>query len=267
MRGAVLRLAAVAAALASTAVTVPAAGQEYEDYQFGQDDWQRPKEPPPTPDEFEFAYEHFALEVRFAPYWPEVDEEFGGSATPFEDTFGGQARVYFGLELDWLPLRIPYVGALGPSFSWGYTRCTGRGIVVSTGQQSESDTALNIMPMYVAGVLRADYLLRKWGIPVVPYGKVGLGMGLWKTSGAGRTSRVGDTLGKGTAFGLHLGLGGAIALTAFDPTSQASMKDETGIESVNLFGEWMWANLDGIGSHPAMHVGTSTVAFGLGVDW
>lgn len=31
------------------------------------------------------------------------------------------ARFYLGAEFDYLPLRIPYVGLVGPGLGWGYT--------------------------------------------------------------------------------------------------------------------------------------------------
>ena len=69
-------------------------------------------------------------------------------------------------------------------------------------------------------------------------------------------------------MGMHLALGGAIALNAFDPTAAVSLREDTGIGYAYLFGEWMWANLDGIGSSSStMHVGTSTAVVGVAIDW
>ena len=213
-----------------------------------------------------FNPEHFALELRFGPYWPEVDEEFGASPGPYEQTFGTDARFYFGLELDWLPFRIPYVGAIGPSFGWGYTRSAGEGVLVRTGEPA-GETSLIILPMHVSGVLRADYMLREWGVPVVPYLKAGLGMGLWTASGSDDVSEVDGDKGRGTSFGLHFAVGGALSVTALDPEAKASIQADTPVLNAFLFGEWMYLNLDGIGSHPQMHVGTSTVVVGIGIEW
>jgi hypothetical protein len=235
-------------------------------------DWRQPRAEELNPDADAFSPEHFAFELRFAPYWPEVDEELGSSPGPYESMFGTKARFYFGLELDWLPFRIPYIGTIGPSFGWGYTRSSGKAILVSTGQAADADTSLTILPMHFSAVLRGDYLLEKWRIPIVPYGKLGLGLGLWTASGAEGTSEValgdGSTVkGQGTSLGMHLALGGMIALSAFDQESEYSMREDSGVQNAYVFGEWMWANLDGIGSYPQMHVGTSTAVFGLAIDW
>ena len=239
-------------------------------------DWRHARAEELDPDVGTFDPERFSLELRFAPYWPEVDEEFAASPGPYERMFGTKARFYFGLELDWQPFRIPYVGTIGPAVGWGYTRSSGSAIIVSTGQPADASTSLTILPMHFSVALRGDYLLRKWRIPIVPYAKLGLGMGLWTASGPEGTSDytapdapadASPDKGQGMSLGLHLALGGMVALTAFDPTSETSMREDTGVLDAYLFAEWMRANLDGIGSYPQMHVGTSTAAFGFAIDW
>jgi hypothetical protein len=78
--------------------------------------WRQFDRPPREPADTQFAFE-----VRFGPYWPQVDSEDGLSGTPYESTFGNDGRFYFGLEFDWMPLRIPYVGTFGVGVGWGYT--------------------------------------------------------------------------------------------------------------------------------------------------
>ena len=63
--------------------------------------------------------QNFALELRFSPYRPQVDQEPGIQGTPFADSFGTKPRLYFGIEFDWQVYRIPYVGTIGP----GETGC------------------------------------------------------------------------------------------------------------------------------------------------
>lgn len=63
--------------------------------------------------------QNFALELRFSPYYPRVDEEPGLRGTPFKDRFGDNPRLYVGLEFDWQVLRIPYIGTIGPGFGAG----------------------------------------------------------------------------------------------------------------------------------------------------
>ncbi|AUX21401.1 hypothetical protein SOCEGT47_018830 [Sorangium cellulosum] len=209
----------------------------------------------------------FAFELRFGPYSPEVDEEFSGTG-PYGRTFGDGQRFYFGLEVDWLPLRIPYVGAIGPGFGWGYTSASAKGFLAESGfsERSDEETSLTIMPMHLSAVVRLDELMRRTGVPVVPYAKLGVGMGVWAAgAGAGDAKHEG-VLGKDISWGTHLALGGMLSLNWLDPRAVSRLDESTGVNHVYAFGEWMYANLDGLGSRPQMHVGTSTWIVGLALD-
>jgi hypothetical protein len=219
--------------------------------------------------------QYFAAELRFGPYSPNVDSEFNGKAKPYEDTFGTGVRFYFGLEFDFLPLRIPYVGVVGAGFGWGYTKASGKAKYdsgIKKGQASDEDTSLAIMPMYGAIVLRADHLMRRTGIPLVPYAKFGIGFAPWKATDASGTSQYTDPETQqvidaaATTLGFHLALGGMLSLNFIDPRSAARLDESTGVNHIYLFGEWMDAMLNGIGSGPAMRVGTSTFIGGIAVD-
>jgi hypothetical protein len=208
----------------------------------------------------------FAFELRFGPYSPAVDDEFSG-AGPYKRTFGDGQEFYFGVEVDWLPLRIPYVGAIGPGLGWGYTSASAKAFVAGSSARAEAEeTSLTIMPMHLSAVLRADELMRRTGVPIVPYAKAGLGMGLWTTSSGPGVPKPDGVRGEGITWGTHLALGGMLALNWLDRRSASQLDETTGINHTYLFGEWMLANLDGIGSRPQMHVGTSTWVLGLGFD-
>ncbi|AGP35272.1 MXAN_2562 family outer membrane beta-barrel protein [Sorangium cellulosum] len=208
----------------------------------------------------------FAFELRFAPYSPEIDEEFSG-AGPYEGTFGDGAQFYFGMELDWLPLRIPYVGAIGPGLGWGYTSTSAKAFEAGSATRAEAEeTSLTVMPMHVSAVLRGDELMRRTGVPIVPYAKAGLGMGLWFTSSGPGTADVDGVRGEGITWGTHLALGAMLALNWMDRRASSQLDETTGINHTYFFGEWMYANLDGLGSSPQMHVGTSTWVLGLALD-
>jgi hypothetical protein len=210
--------------------------------------------------------QNFAVEVRFGPYRPEVDESFGGNG-PYTKAFGTGKSVYFGLELDWQALRIPWVGTFGPGISWGTTSKSNAAKISKSTKDSAEDTYFSVQPMYGVGVLRIDVLAREVGIPIVPYGKFGLGYALWSTgTDAGVSTRDG-VLGKGHTWGTHLALGGSVLLDFIDTSAAAQADEDTGINNSYIFLEWMRNNLDGmIESKPQMHVGTSTWVLGLAVE-
>ncbi|HTJ83254.1 MAG TPA: MXAN_2562 family outer membrane beta-barrel protein, partial [Polyangiaceae bacterium] len=238
-------------------------------------DWRHKSRPYEEPADTQFAFE-----VRFAPYWPAVDDEPGLSGKPYETTFGTAPRFYFGLEFDWMPLRIPYVGMFGPGFGWGYTwasekarkqGCTGSAEACA----SEDITSLSIMPMHLSAVLRGDELMRRTGVPIVPYAKFGPAVGLWSSAKSSGDATVKETVdgktvdvaGEGTTWGLNLALGGMIALNWLDASSAGRLRESTGIGHIYIFGEWMDAMLNGFGTGGQMYVGTSTFACGLAGDF
>lgn len=251
---------------------------------IGESNWRQTSRPTRR-DAYESS-QHFAFELRFGAYSPEVDEELGAGfgenpLAPYAKTFGEPAdgqwetdpQFYFGIEFDWQAVRIPYVGVIGPGFGWGFTSTSAVAKVVGTGAPSGTDTSLTIMPMHVSAVLRGDELMRRTGVPIVPYGKLGLGFATWSASTTSGDSVYLDPMtgestdGSGVTWGIHMALGGMLALNWLDGRSAATLDETTSVNHVYLFGEWMNAQLDGLGSRPQMHVGTSTWVLGLTADF
>ncbi|MDC0746899.1 MXAN_2562 family outer membrane beta-barrel protein [Polyangium mundeleinium] len=218
--------------------------------------------------------QRFALEFRFGLYYPAVDEEFGGTG-PYSKFFGDKGRFHFGGEFDWQALRIPYVGSFGPGVGIGYTSATGKAFREGTydapdgayyyDERRVGETSLTILPMHVSAVLRLDELFRRTGIPLIPFGKIGFGTGLWWVDVGEETAQVGpddDPIkGVGLSYGVHWAVGGMLALDWLGRRSMAALDQESGINHVHLFGEWTNHNL-GLGANQ-MKVGTSTWTVGI----
>jgi len=228
--------------------------------------------------------QHFALELRFGPYKPDVDSEFSGNGpyryvycTSVDDANNITqedcgAQFYFGLEFDYLPIRIPYVGLVGPGFGWGFTTTSSKARLESNPNvAADQDLSFTIMPMHLSAVIRADELMRKTGFPVVPYGKFGVGFGYWRAStdaGTAVYEKDGESIkGHGLSWGLHFALGAMLSLDFLDPRTAARLDEATSINHIYLFGEWMHSPLSGLGSKPQLSVGTSTAVFGLAMDF
>jgi hypothetical protein len=212
--------------------------------------------------------QRFAFELRFGPYYPAIDDEFGG-AGPYQQVFGNSGKFSFGFEFDWQALRIPWVGTIGPGVGWTFMSTSAHAFKLGTTDRSTVDTSLTIMPMHVSAVLRLDELFRRTGVPVVPYGKVGFGMATWSTSIQDETSKVKvsgrEVLGRGLSFGLHWAVGGMLALDWLSPRSMATLDAETGINHIYVFGEWLNYDL-GTFSDSQMQVGTSTWTVGMAME-
>jgi hypothetical protein len=204
-----------------------------------------------------------AFELRFGPYRPAIDDDFAQNPGPYKLAFGTDRRVYFGVEIDWQAFRIPNLGTIGPGVGWGYTHMSASAQLRSGLGPSPEQTSLSIMPMYGVGVLRVDVLARETPVPLVAYGKAGLGYGLYWT---------GNDLGtqaRGHTWGTHFAVGGMLLLDAIDEHASIELDNEWGINNTYFFFEWMVSNLDGLGSganHSALRVGTHTWVLGLALE-
>jgi hypothetical protein len=211
--------------------------------------------------------QQFTFELRFGQYFPEVDDKpgLGGASSgklPYASVFGPNDQFYFGVELDYLPFRIPYVGAIGPGLGWGYTHTSAKAnLTAAPTTVSGTDTSFTIMPMHLSAVVRFDELMRRTGVPIVPYAKLGLGLGLWMASPVPT-----DYSGTGATWGMHYAVGGMLALNFLDPRSAARLDETTGVNHAYVFGEYMRANLNGLASTPTFYVGSSSWVVGLAVD-
>jgi hypothetical protein len=208
-----------------------------------------------------------ALEVRFGRYIPSVDSSVSGG-TPFRDTFGDGNRYMFGLEGDWQVVRFPHFGTLGPGLGWGYTRATGLArLTNSPGTLSAEQTALSVMPFYAVGVLRADVLAREFGIPVVPYAKLGIGYALWWASDGGTTSQIDGVSGHGGSYGPQYALGLMFLLDELDPQTARDADNSLGINNSYIFGELFGSELNDFGSKKGMNVGANSWVLGLAIEF
>lgn len=203
----------------------------------------------------------FAFDIRFGPYTPRVDSEFSG-ATPYADTFGDKTRFLLGLEFDWLPLKLPDVGSLGPGVGWGVTGMSARAPRADGTGRSGQDTNLWIMPMYVVAVGRVS-ALSAIGVPIEPYAKAGIGIAPWWTNDSVDTSEVDGVVGRDISMGYQFAAGLVLNLSFLDPESGGD--SETG--NAGLFGEFYYSNLNGFGSGNQMQVGATTWAAGINVKF
>jgi len=213
------------------------------------------------------SQQNFALEIRFSPYRPQIDDDPNlNGATPYAKNFGTVPRFHFGLELDWQTLRIPYLGTIGPGIGVGRVGA-GRDVKTVSGRDSADQTNITIYPLYLVAVLRADYLFHNLGFPLVPYAKAGLGAGIWRATDAAGTSSNQNVSGKGTSWGTNVAIGISFALDAIDPGASRNMDNATGINATYLYLEGYWLSLNGIGQSNALRVGSNSWTTGLAFEF
>jgi hypothetical protein len=205
--------------------------------------------------------QRFAFELRFGPFHPNIDD--GLAAKPYETVFGDSKRVLAGAEFDWQMFRIPMVGTIGPGFGLSYTHMSAQARLRGTGELAAEETSLTLLPMYAAGVLRIDTLARSTAVPLVVYGKAGLGLGFFKMG-----NDV-ETQAKGHTWGMHYALGAMFLLDSLDSDSAAQLDNEMGINNTYIYLEWMMSKLDGFGhggDGSVLNIGTNTWITGLAFE-
>lgn len=206
----------------------------------------------------------FAFEIRFGQYPPRIDN--GLSGTPYKTTFGTKKRWQGGAELDWQAFRIPKLLSVGPGFGLAYTHAGAKARLSSGSGLSAQDTTLNILPMFLVGVLRLDIIADRTVIPLAPYAKLGAGYALWWSSDGDRGATAGTVKGRDTSYGYVAAAGLMLRLDWLDPGDAASADASLGLNHSGLFAEWMHSDLSGFGSDSVMDVGSSTWVAGLTLE-
>jgi hypothetical protein len=199
------------------------------------------------------------LELRFGPYYPNVDSEFADRADParpFEQVFSTKKHLLFGVELD---RQISHRGgtwAIGLGLS--HYKATAAALASDQVTRTGDQTSLTIYPLSLQAVYRADILRQRFGSPVIPYAKLGLDYALWSISDTAKsTSTSGQTAGWNAAAGVSLDL------SILDPEGVHTLDMETGINQIAIFFEVTHAALDGFGSSSVLRVGDTTWLGGL----
>lgn len=214
--------------------------------------------------------QNFAFELRFAPFTPEIDSDpaLNGQA-PFARTFGNKPRLLVSAEFDWQAYRIPYVGTIGLGVGVGYSSMSDPAQLAPplSGASAET-TTLEIYPFYAALVLRADTFWKRWHIPLVPYGKLGLAYSIWRASNTLGTSHSDGVTGAGGTFGSHVALGLSFDLNPFDEYAAREFDRALGVNNTYVFAEWARDDLRGLGFQDnVLRVGGTAWTFGLALEF
>jgi len=208
--------------------------------------------------------QHWALEVRFGPYSPDVDAEFQSAAEPpHYKYFLNKKKLLFQLELDYQFFHA--FGSAAVGLQAGYFREGAQSYDVQGIDRSGDHTALSLFPGAVQLVYRMDVPAKRLGIPLVPYAKAGLSYTYWRITDAnGDTARGDDgSKGRGGTPGWQAAAGLAIMLDWIDPASARALDAETGVNHTYIFGEYAHYAATGLGRKNALHVGDSTWSAGL----
>jgi len=192
-----------------------------------------------------------SLQLGLGSYLPRVDTAPGVTGAPYQSTFGDNSMLLFQAEVDRF-LWQKY-GAVGVGFAFGYAEKYGPAKVVTTpstpeGTTTTEKTALKILPLRLLAVYRMDYGALHWGIPLVPFVKVGLAYTPWWVTKGGDTETFDGQTGSGGKWGYSLAGGVALMLDFLEPDLSRNLATDTGIEHTYFMAEYVNDNTPGFGS-------------------
>jgi hypothetical protein len=210
--------------------------------------------------------QHFALELRFGPYRPDIDSEFAGTSrarmAPYRSVFGSNRHLMTQIEFDYQLIR--HVGSLGLGLSTGYFNETGHN-VDQAGNQTQDTSSLRLIPFALSAVYRFDLPYERMGIPIVPYGKLGLDYVFWTVQNGNSEVPEDPSGGRGAGgtLGWHAAVGLSLVLDFFDQNGANQFDEEMGINHTHLFFEYGHIAVNGLGQSNRLHVGDDTWTAGM----
>jgi hypothetical protein len=207
--------------------------------------------------------------------YPDIDQTPGlkpapgqTAATPYATTFNNQSMLFFQLEGDSF-LWSKY-GSAGVGFSAGYGERYAQASF-ATGGVAPVKTGLQLLPLKALVLYRMDYAQKRWNVPFVPYGKLGLIWEPWWATTGGSvdyyTSQSGVvTRGAGARWGWGWTAGLAFMLDVIEPRVAKDAQTDTGIRHSYLFVEYDADLVQGFGSQ-GIDLSNRRWMFGLAFDF
>jgi hypothetical protein len=208
----------------------------------------------------------YALELRFGPYLPDVDSEFGGGPTaPYAFTFGTKNRLMSQLEFDFEVFQK--FGTLAIGVQAGQFRSTAKACEKGTKNaaltsctRTSDDTSLSLIPLALLAVYRFDIPATFYKIPLVPYVKAGLNYTVWTIrNSTGDVAELDNgNRGQGGTAGWQVAAGLSLMLDFLDPGAARAFDGDIGVNHTYAFFEVAKINGRGLGAENVLRVGDTT---------
>jgi hypothetical protein len=207
-----------------------------------------------------------AIIFRGGGYKPRIDSEqalVDKGATPYKDTFGDSSLLLIELELQ----RFFYqgIGTAGLGFSAGYAEKYANALL-DDGSQSADKAALKVVPLQLNGFYKFDYAAFNWGIPLVPYAKLGLVYTPWWMTKGSVTEVVGGDKASGGKWGWAGTAGVQFLLDVLEPRFARDFDSDLGVNHSYLFVEYTHAEVNNFGGK-GLNLGSRRWMFGLALDY
>ena len=204
------------------------------------------------------------LSLKLGGYKPLIDSEAGLKGTPYADIFGSGAMLLGEIEAE----RYFWhgYGSAGASLSVGYAEKYASALA-PPGANVDVKTALKVVPIRLAGTYRYDYLALHFGIPFVPYAKVGLVYTPWWSSkGAAAVDYADGVRAAGGKWGFELVGGLSLMLDVLEPRLAHDFASDLGVVHTYLFGEFTYADVNNFGQN-GLDLSSRHWMFGLAFEY
>lgn len=201
----------------------------------------------------------FSAEVKLGGYTPSIDSEFSEGQGPYQRFFGDKGMWMFETQLS--VAAIDLWGPLGVTANIGYAQKSASMLFADDGTDAPGETTLRIIPMRLGLSYNAEYLYRRFHVPLIPSATIGLDYALWSTKDAGD-----DTSGSGGKSGWHVGAGLDLVLDPLAPGSAAVMSRKYGIEKTYLGVDFTSTHLNNFGQS-TFDLSDNQWLFGLGFSF
>jgi hypothetical protein len=207
-----------------------------------------------------------ALEIKLGSYRPLIDSDPAlGGQTPYADTFGGDMLLF---EIEGDRQIFQKFGSAAVGFSIGYAEKYGWATAPagSTSQVAER-TALFVLPLKLMGVYRLDVAAVRYGVPLVPYVKLGLAYTPWWITKGGGVEFANGRRGAGGNWGYTAVLGLSVMLDFFDPRLARDFDSDLGVNHSYLFAEYVHEDVNDFGNPQALNLSSRHWMFGLTLEY
>ena len=252
------RLAGVLGTLSAAAITFGAGAASAQIILHDAEDESQPYQTP----------QHWALELRFGPFRPNIDSEFT-TGTPYKTYFGSGNHLMSQVELDFQIFHGFGSAAVGASIGY-FSQSANAFLAADPTLRSGDKTTLLLLPLSVSAVYRFDVLAERHRIPLIPYAKAGLDYTFWSiTDGNGNVAhwtsddKLRAGTGQGGTPGWHAAAGMTLLLDVFDPGAARELDSEIGVNHTHLFVEGGYYNVTGFGAKGKLRVGDTTWLGGI----
>ena len=209
------------------------------------------------------------LELHGGSYTPSVDSAVSGG-TPWKDIFGGDSLTLLRLHLDYEVFQDFGTIAIGGGLGYGWI--DGKALDEKN-EPTSDEVGFNLAPFTFTVAYRWDWAAQRYGVPFVPYVKVGLTAALWwstdakdsisNTRGTGGDERN----GMGVTLGWHAGAGLQFLLDVFSSSMATGFDTEAGVNNSFIFVEFVHTALDDFGSDKSLDLSDDALSFGLAFEF